>query len=56
MSYLKATKGSEETQEIQMPEGCGWETNRGHEDEDERIRWEALRCHFGKKEKEKQET
>lgn len=39
-----------------MPEGCGWETSGGHKDEDERIRWEALRFHFGKGEKERQVT
>lgn len=39
-----------------MPEGCGWKTSGGRKDEDERIRWEALRCHFGKGEREKQVT
>ena len=39
-----------------MPEGCGWKTSGGRKDEDERNRWEARRCHFGKGEEEKQVT
>lgn len=31
-----------------MPEGCRWKTSGGRKDEDERIRWEAWRCHFRK--------
>lgn len=36
-----------------MPEGCGWKTSGGREDEDERIRWEELMCHFVEGEEEK---
>lgn len=46
----------QEVEEDRCQRGVGGRQVEGVKDEDERIRWEARRCHFGNGEREKKQV